>query len=271
MVQMLKEPQDAYGHLVFDYFKKGVGQEIVERDDGLLDPSKTLPGYYFAKFQRWAAHERKAMRFVNGNVLDVGCGAGRVALHLQGKGFDVLGIDLSPLAVKVCRLRGLKRVRVLPVAKVSVKLGKFDTLLMFGNNFGLFGSFNSGRRLLRRFYKITSEDAYIIAETTDPYKTKDPAHLRYQRMNRRKGRMSGQVRIRVRYRTFTTPWFDYLLVSRREMYRLVSGTGWRIERFINSTGPQYIAIIRKTKHRGISLRSAARQPGVESATDYRLK
>jgi SAM-dependent methyltransferase len=245
---MLRNYQDAYGHLVYDYLKRGVGQEIVERDDGLLDPSKTLPAYYFAEYREWAAHERKAMRFVEGRVLDVGCGAGRVALYLQKMGFDVLGIDLSPLAVKVCKLRGLKKVRVLSVTNIDLDCGKFDTLLMFGNNFGLFSSFTRARHLLRRFRRVTTDNARIIAESTDPDKTKDLAHLAYHKRNRSKGRMSGQVRIRVRYRTYMTPWFDYLLVSKREMRRLVAGTGWRIVRYINSPGPQYIAIIQKTKH-----------------------
>ncbi len=244
---MLTDSQDTYGHLVWDYLKKGVGQEIVERDDGLLDPSNTLPAYYFAEFRSWAARERKAMRFVRGKVLDVGCGAGRVALYLQKQGFDVLGIDLSPLAVKVCKLRGVKKVQLLSVTGVGVNLGKFDTILMFGNNFGLLNSFRRGRRLLRKFHQITSDSARIIAESVDPYKTTDPAHLAYHRRNRSKGRMSGQVRIRIRYRTYATPWFDYLLVSKSEMNRLITGTGWSIESFINSPGPAYMAIIRKTR------------------------
>jgi SAM-dependent methyltransferase len=242
---MLRDRQDAYGHLVLDYLQKGRGQEIVEREDGLLDPSRTLPGYYFAEFRSWAAHERKAMRFVKGRVLDIGCGAGRVALYLQKRGFDVSGIDISPLAVKVCKFRGLKKVRVLSISNIGPKLGKFDTLLMFGNNFGLFGSFRRARLLLRRLYEATSDDARTIAESTDPYKTRDPAHLAYQKVNRSRGRMSGQIRIRVRYRTYMTPWFDYLMVSKREMRRIIAGTGWRIERFIDSTGSQYIAVIRK--------------------------
>jgi len=249
-VMMLKNRQDAYGHLVSDYLKKGRGQEIVEREDGLLDPSRTGPACYLAEFRSWAAHERKAMRFVKGRVLDIGCGAGRVALYLQKRGFDVSGIDSSPLAVKVCKLRGLKDVRVLSISEIGVKLGRFDTLLMFGNNFGLFGSFRRARWLLRRLYQVASDDARIIAESTDPYKTRDPIHLAYQKVNRSRGRMSGQVRIRVRYRTYMTPWFDYLLVSKREMRSIVAGTGWCIERLIDSAGPQYIAVVRKKLETG---------------------
>jgi SAM-dependent methyltransferase len=242
---MLSDRQDAYGHLVYDYFKKGVGREVVERDDGLLDPSETLPAYYFAPYRRWSDRERRAMRFVRGKVLDVGCGAGRVALYLQKRGFDVLGIDLSPLAVRVCKLRGLKKVRVLPVAQIGQLDDKFDTILMFGNNFGLLGSYKRGRAMLKNFYEATSENGRIIAESVDPYETEDPAHFAYQRRNRSRGRMSGQVRIRVRYRTYMTPWFDYLLVSRSEMKHLIAGTDWRIQDFVKSRGAAYIAIIRK--------------------------
>ena len=64
---------------------------------------------------------------------------------------------------------------------------------------------------------MTSEDARVIAWSTDPYQTTEPLHLQYHRLNRRRGRMSGQLRIRMRYQKYATPWFDYLLVSTEEM------------------------------------------------------
>jgi hypothetical protein len=57
--------------------------------------------------------------------------------------------------------------------------------------------------------------------------------------------MAGQVRMRVRYQTYCTPWFDYLLVSKDEMRKILAGTGWRIGRFFDSDGPGYIAVIEK--------------------------
>ncbi len=245
----LRKNEDAYGHLIYDFFKERRGREVVEREDGLLDPSDALPAYYFAKFQNWHVHERRAMRFVRGRVLDIGCGAGRVALYLQRKGFAVLGVDISPLAVKVCRLRRLKA-RLISITQIDSYLGTFDTFIMFGNNFGLFGNARRTRWLLRKFHGMSSKNAKIIAESTNPYQTTNPIHLAYHRFNRRRGRMPGQVRIRVRYRTWKTPWFNYLLVSKKEMRRLVHGTGWSIERFIDSKGPQYIAVLgRSTRSR----------------------
>jgi SAM-dependent methyltransferase len=92
-------------------------------------------------------------------VLDVGCGAGRVALHFQERGHEVVGIDLSPLAVEVSRRRGVRDARELPVTRVGRALGLFDTFIMFGNNFGLMGSRRRTPWLLRRFRSIANEGA----------------------------------------------------------------------------------------------------------------
>jgi hypothetical protein len=57
--------------------------------------------------------------------------------------------------------------------------------------------------------------------------------------------MSGQARLRIRYKKHATPWFDYLLVSREEMKNVLNDTGWCVRRFIDSEGPVYTAVIEK--------------------------
>lgn len=57
--------------------------------------------------------------------------------------------------------------------------------------------------------------------------------------------MPGQVRIRVRYKKYVTPWFDYLLVSKNEMADILNGTGWRIEQLFVSTWAPYAVVIGK--------------------------
>src|SRR2546427_12169616 len=107
---------------------------------------------------------------------------------------------------------------------------------MIGNNFGLFANPNRARRLLRQFYHSTTLNALIIAESNDPYRTSQPFHLAYHRRNRRDGKMPGELPIRVRYKKNTTPWVDYLIVSKKEMKRILEGSGWRIRRFVDSKG-----------------------------------
>jgi cyclopropane fatty-acyl-phospholipid synthase-like methyltransferase len=185
------------------------------------------------------------MKYVVGRVLDIGCGAGRHSLYLQQQGFDVLGVDMSPLAIEVCQRRGLKQAQVRSITQVSPKLGLFDTILMLGNNFGLMGSFRRARGLLKRFHTMTSQQARLIVESNDIYQTTDPDHLAYQEFNRQRSRLPGQIRMRVRYKKYVMPWFDYLMVSQEEMKAILAGTGWEVKQFIDSEKAAYMAILEK--------------------------
>jgi hypothetical protein len=57
--------------------------------------------------------------------------------------------------------------------------------------------------------------------------------------------MSGQIRIRIRFQAIATPWFDYLFVSPDEMKHILTGTGWKVSRFIEGGRPSYVAVIEK--------------------------
>ncbi len=241
---MLKQHEDAFGRELLDYMNGQNRSEIIERDDGYLDVNADLQ-VYFEPFEKWPSHHRRAMRHARGRVLDIGCGAGRHAIYLQQQGREVTGIDVSPLAVKVSRMRGLRDARVMSVTRMSPRLGRFDTFLMLANNFGLFGSPARARWLLRRFKRFSTDDAVILAESTDPYARASAEHRRYQNRNRERGRIPGQLRLRLRYRQYQTPWFDYLLVSKSEMERLVEGTGWYVDRFVDSGEAIYIGVLKR--------------------------
>ena len=241
---MLPLNKDAYGGLIYAHYQGLASAEIIERDDGWLDVSTGAPAY-FAPFDQWPSHQRRAIGQVRGRVLDVGCGAGRVALHLQARGHEVVAIDLSPLAVRTCRLRGVHDARVCPITRVSRRLGEFDTIVMLGNNFGLFGNLRRARWLLRRFHGLTSSTARIVAESRNPYETTNVDHRRYLRLNRRRGRFPGQLRLRVCFEHARTPWFDYLIVSPREMGEIIAGTGWRLAKLLRTSGAMYIAVLEK--------------------------
>lgn len=241
----MKEREDAYGRLVLDHLEHGGQVEIVERDNGFVAASRLGPDAYFAPLRRWPKAERAAIRLARGRVLDVGCGAGRVALHLQERGHEVVAIDVSPLAVDASKRRGVADARVLSVTRVGPTLGRFDTFVMFGNNFGLMGSARRAPWLLRRFRSIANDGARILAGSTNPYLTDNPEHLAYHRRNRARGRMGGQLRIRIRHGAYATPWFDYLLASPEEMAALADGTGWELTRVIDEDQPFYVGVLER--------------------------
>ena len=58
--------------------------------------------------------------------------------------------------------------------------------------------------------------------------------------------MGGQIKLRIRFKTYVGNWFDYLLVSRKELVRILDGTGWEIDEIYESAMPFYVAIIKKS-------------------------
>jgi len=241
---MLTEIQDAYGHLLLDHLAGVTGHEIIERDDGFYAVGPG-PALYFSDYEAWQPAEQEALMLASGKVLDIGCGAGRHALHLQSQGCDVLGTDLSPGAIQVSKARALRQAGVRPVTSISSQLGRFDTILMLGNTFGLFATPKRARWLLRRFRGATSPGGRIIAQSVDPTRTHVPEHLAYHRRNIARGRLPGELRIRVRYRKYVTPWLGLLLVSQDQMSEIVRGTGWAVSQFLSDGGASYVAVIEK--------------------------
>jgi len=243
-VEPLTDEEDAYGRVLLDYLSGRAGDSFLDRDDGHTGPSLG-PEWFFAEPEEWPDAERAVFGHVRGRVLDVGAGAGRHSLEAQRRGSEVVAIDVSPGAVEVCRRRGVRDARLLPLAAVDESLGVFDTVLMMCGNFGFVGNVGEAATILRRLHAMTSPDGTIVLDSVDPYVDSDAADIAYQARNRAHGRMPGQVTIRIRYGERATPWFDLLLVSSAELERLVAGTGWRLAQVVEGEPPDYYAVLEK--------------------------
>ena len=140
----------------------------------------------------------------------------------------------------------MKDARLLPFHRIDESLGTFDTVVMFGNNFGLFGGPKRAKTLLRRLHRLTSDHARILGASVGVYDTDDPGNLAYHELNRRRGRMAGELRLRVRHGRYASPWFDYLIVSREEMAAIAESGGWRLTRTIDEPErPYYVGVLEK--------------------------
>jgi SAM-dependent methyltransferase len=94
----MTEFEDTFGMAFMAHHKGEASVHQTERDDGLIRESDA--SMYFQSYDEWPEYEREAILKSKGRVLDVGLGAGRHSLWLQEKGYDVVGMDLSPLAVE---------------------------------------------------------------------------------------------------------------------------------------------------------------------------
>ena len=168
-------------------------------------------------------------------------------MYLQRRGFDVVGLDASPLAVRSARLRGVKEAWCLSIDDLSKRIELFDTIVLFGNNFGIFGTPERLQRILGVWARRTNPGIRILAESTNPYCGGAPAIDRaYYQKNKQKGRMPGQLRIRTQYRGRVGAWFDWLFVSREEMRTLLKGTGWHPTKVLGGLPSEsYVAVLEK--------------------------
>jgi SAM-dependent methyltransferase len=115
-----EEDDDALGQLFWDYFNHKNPIGITERNDVFVDLED--PRIWFSRYKDWLDVEKKSVKCVNATrVFDIGCGIGRHALYLQKeKGFDVFGIDTSPLAIRICKLQGLKKAKVQSITEFAL-------------------------------------------------------------------------------------------------------------------------------------------------------
>lgn len=216
--------------------------EVIERDDGLINGAPA--DHYLGEPDEWQPHDHRALRLCRGQVLDIGTGAGRTAVELQRRGMAVTGLDTSPGAIEIARRRGLRDTVVTTIDAYAAKATtRYDTFLLLGNNLGLLEGAERAPVFLAALARLAKPGARIIAQGTDPYGTTDPVHAEYHQRNRERGRIGGQLRLRLRYRRLATDWFDYLNCSPAELEKLLVGTGWRLKSVDLADRPYYLAVV----------------------------
>jgi SAM-dependent methyltransferase len=235
--------KDSFGLAFLAHYKGEPSTHSTERDDGYITEIDTT--MYFTPYDEWPEYEQKAMLEARGRVLDVGLGAGRHSLWLQEKGHEAVGIDLSPLAVEVSRLRGVRDARIMDANDMDFPDDHFDTVLMMGANLGIVGDVPEIRKVLASLDRVTKSDATIIGSTRDPLKTGNPAHLAYHEMIRGRGKPPGFVRIRVNFRGVKGEWFDFLMMGEELLAEVLEPTNWEVSKIYGSGNGDYIAILSK--------------------------
>lgn len=254
----MQEPEigDVFGDMVRDAYavRTGIGPrplaggrvprpviEVIERDDGLINGAPA--DHYLAEPDEWQPHDHRALRLARGAVLDIGAGAGRIAVELQRRGMAVTALDTSPGALEIARKRGVRDTVLATVDDYTRTSDRYDTFLMLGNNLGLIEGPVRAPVFLDALARLARGRARIIAQGTDPYRTTDPVHVGYHRLNRERGRLGGQLRLRLRYRMLATDWFDYLNCSAEELEKLLVGTPWRLAALDDADRPYYVAVM----------------------------
>ncbi len=106
-----------------------------------------------------------------GPVLDVGCGTGRVMLHLAAEGARVVGIDRSPAMLEHSRRKLAsqphlkRRVTLVEGDVLDASLsGPFKLILMTYNGFLHFATQAGQLAALRRFCALLADDGLLVLD-----------------------------------------------------------------------------------------------------------
>ncbi|MDH3500758.1 MAG: methyltransferase domain-containing protein [Acidimicrobiia bacterium] len=233
---------DAFGAALLAELHQAPADDFhyVERSDGFLGHLATAA--YFRDETDWPAIDLACLERLRGRVLDIGAGAGRVARAAQHRDLEVTALDVSAGAIEVCRSRGVAGVFHGTIEDLARSPGRpsFETFVMMGNNVGLLGGPERSEEVFGVLAALGSDTAQIIGTAGHVYKTDDPDHLRYHELNRSLGRMAGELRLRTRYRSLTTDWFDYLFASPEELAELANRAGWELVDTVEDEGFIYM-------------------------------
>jgi SAM-dependent methyltransferase len=108
--------------------------------------------------------ERVLLADVEGPVIDLGCGPGRLVVDLAARQVRALGIDSSSNAVDLARRRGAAVLQRDLFGDLPGE-GRWATALLFDGNIGIGGD---PVRLLRRCRQLTSRTGRLIIEVGPP-------------------------------------------------------------------------------------------------------
>jgi SAM-dependent methyltransferase len=157
--------------------------------------------------KRWTgradAVDQRALRDLQGPVLDIGCGPGRHLHALAHRGVFGLGVDLSPVAVGLARGRGANAI-VGSIFDELPQTGGWGSALLLDGNIGIGGC---PERLLRRVRTLLRGGGQALIECVGPE------------------RRTEQTQLRLETEDSVSDWFDWAEVSSADADRFVVAAG----------------------------------------------
>ncbi|MCX6816699.1 MAG: class I SAM-dependent methyltransferase, partial [Candidatus Beckwithbacteria bacterium] len=115
--------------------------------------------WWFVAKRRFTAAILSTLSLKQAKILDVGCGTGRNMLMLQEFG-TVSGVDLSPLAIKYCRQRGLTQLQQGSADSLPFPASSFDLVTLFDVLYHQ--GIKSDIKVLQEVFRVLQPKGYIL-------------------------------------------------------------------------------------------------------------
>lgn len=157
--------KDLMGRAIWDYFHNENPKDL-QTETSISELDELPVDYLFRDFERMNKIEKKALKLSSGKVLDIGAGAGSHSQYLQNeRNLDITALDISPKAIEVCQLRGIKKAVAENMLEFSGET--FDTILLLMNGTGIFQSLKVIDIYLKKLHSLLNKNGQILIDSTD--------------------------------------------------------------------------------------------------------
>lgn len=234
------DPREPHAHALRDYFAGARGATLKLYSD-LGEEEQVPAALFFRTPDEFFPFEQAALELCRGRVLDVGAGTGVHSTYLQGRGFEVVAIDVMADAVEIMRARGVRDARRVSIHEaLSSWDERFDTILMMMNGIGILGTLDGLADFLQRAPRLLvpggqilldSGPANLAGESDDPAEVAAVDDDRYP----------GEASIVLEYKGVKGPPFRELYADSETLERLASQAGWRVEIVFREGQGGYVA------------------------------
>ena len=214
---------DVYGKAMLDYYH---GKKVKLLTYSSIAGKDELPlAHLFRSYEEMPALEQMALKLSKGKILDLGCGAGSHSICLEQNKLDVKSIDISPGAIEVCKLRGLKN--VFSQDLWELKNEKFDTIIGLMNGIGICGTLIKLPAFLTHLKSLLTDNGQVLIDSSDlVYMFEDeegeidiPKSESYY----------GEVQFYLEYEDQKSPKFDWLYVDYTKLETYAAEAGLNCE------------------------------------------
>lgn len=216
--------EDVFGTAMLDYFDDSTAEDIIVHSD--LAEDDIIPvSYLFRNWDGMPVIEKIAIKHCTGRILDIGAGSGCHSAYLQSLGHEVKPIDVSPGAIEVMKRQGLEDAEQSDFFSFSE--GRFDTLLLLMNGFGLVASIERVGLFLDHARELLNPGGQIIFDSSDLiyiFEEPDGAF----RFNSEKA-YYGEVSYRLEYKNRIGKTFDWLFIDPRNLEEIATKHGFSTE------------------------------------------
>ncbi len=210
---------DIYGDFLKDYQAGNHDIEVLLNNNYTIAEDFPVDAF-FREDEDLNDIEVFALNLCEGEILDIGAGAGVHSLILQRNNFDVTAIEISSGACEVMKQRGLKKIINANVMHYEEK--KYDTLLMMMNGIGFCGYVDELKNFLFHAKNLLKPNGQIVFDSSDVaylYEDEQPETDSYY----------GEIDYQYEYKGESGEWFSWLYADEALMADLAKECGYLLQ------------------------------------------